>query len=99
MDHIVQLLLGILISVIGLVNISGNISTIHSYNRKRVREEDVPHYGRIVGSGTLIIGIGLIAAYVLNITNSSVSEDWALIPALILGVILIGYGQLKYNNL
>ena len=55
MDNIALLILGIFISVIGIVNMTGNISTIHSYNRRKVKEEDVPKYGRAVGTGTLII--------------------------------------------
>ena len=57
MDNIALLILGIFISVIGIVNMTGNISTIHSYNRRKVKEEDVPKYGRAVGTGTLIIGV------------------------------------------
>lgn len=60
MDNIALLILGIFISVIGIVNMTGNISTIHSYNRRKVKEEDVPKYGRAVGTGTLIIGVSLI---------------------------------------
>ena len=42
MDNIALLILGIFISVIGIVNMTGNISTIHSYNRRKVKEEDAP---------------------------------------------------------
>ncbi len=38
MENIIMLILGVLISVVGIVNIKGNISTIHSYNRRRVKE-------------------------------------------------------------
>lgn len=38
--------LGVFISVMGIVNIKGNISTIHSYNRRKVKEEDIPKYGK-----------------------------------------------------
>ena len=38
MDKIMMLVLGLFISVLGIVNISGNISTIHSYNRRKVRD-------------------------------------------------------------
>lgn len=44
MDHIALLILGIFISVIGIVNMTGNISTIHSYNRRRVKEEDIKQF-------------------------------------------------------
>ena len=38
MENIIMLILGVFISVVGIVNIKGNISTIHSYNRRRVKE-------------------------------------------------------------
>ena len=44
MENIIMLILGVFISVVGIVNIKGNISTIHSYNRRRVKEEDIPKY-------------------------------------------------------
>ena len=43
MKDILLLVLGVFITGIGLVNMMGNISTIHSYNRKNVKEEDVAH--------------------------------------------------------
>ena len=44
MGNLMLLIIGIAISVLGIVNIKGNISTIHSYNRRKVSEEDVPKY-------------------------------------------------------
>ena len=60
MDNIALLILGIFISVIGIVNMTGNISTIHSYNRRKVKEEDVPKYGRAVGTGTLTMSSRIV---------------------------------------
>ena len=48
MENIIMLILGVFISVVGIVNIKGNISTIHSYNRRKVKEEDIPKYGKTV---------------------------------------------------
>ena len=42
MDNLILLILGLFISVLGITNIKGNISTIHSYNRRKVKEEDIP---------------------------------------------------------
>ena len=97
MDHIALLILGIFISVIGIVNIMGNISTIHSYNRRRVKEEDVPKYGRAVGTGTLIIGVSLIAAFVTTFWSEK-AMSFIVIPALVIGLGLILYAQFKYNK-
>ena len=41
MEHLPLLILGLFLSALGIVNILGNVSTIHSYHRRRVREEDI----------------------------------------------------------
>ena len=61
-----MLILGVFISVVGIVNIKGNISTIHSYNRRKVKEEDIPKYGKTVCTGTLIIGISLVLGFIVS---------------------------------
>lgn len=55
MDNVLLLIFGIFLSVLGILNIKGNISTIHSYNRRKVKEEDIPKYGKAVGTGTVIL--------------------------------------------
>ena len=97
MDYIAMLILGVFISALGIVNIMGNISTIHAYNRRKVREEDVPKYGKAVGTGTLIIG----ASFVVGFADSFISEllmAIIILPAVIVGLGFILYGQFKYNH-
>ena len=97
MDNIAMLILGVFISALGIVNIMGNISTIHAYNRRKVREEDVPKYGKAVGTGTLIIG----ASFVVGFAVSFISEllmAIIILPAVIVGLGFILYGQFKYNH-
>ena len=53
-------ILGVIISIIGIINMTGNISTLHWYHRKRVSKEDCKPMGKLVGLGTLIIGIAMI---------------------------------------
>ena len=38
---IVALIVGIICIVLGVLNMRGNISSIHSYHRQRVKEEDI----------------------------------------------------------
>lgn len=97
MENITLLVLGIFISVLGIVNIRGNIGTIHSYNRRKVKEEDVPKYGKAVGTGTLIIGISLVLAYAAAYLNEA-AIPYIIITAVIVGLIFILYGQIKYNH-
>lgn len=97
MENIVLLVLGIFISILGIVNIRGNISTIHSYNRRKVKEEDVPKYGKAVGTGTLIIGISFVIAYAVTYWNED-AIPYIVIPAILIGLIFMLYGQIKYNH-
>ena len=96
MDNLMLLILGVFISIIGIVNIKGNISTVHSYNRRKVSEEDIPKYGKVVGTGTLIIGAFIIAYFTTFWSNIIIG--FILIPAVVIGLAFILYAQIKYNH-
>jgi hypothetical protein len=55
---VVTALVGIVCIVLGISNMKGNISSLHSYHRSRVSEEDRIPFGKKVGLGTIIIGAG-----------------------------------------
>lgn len=97
MDHVLLLIFGIFLSVLGILNIKGNISTIHSYNRRKVRDEDIPKYGKAVGTGTLVIGASLVLSYLVTFWNETVI-DYIVLPAMVVGLAFILYGQIKYNH-
>ena len=56
-EFIIQIIIGLIIIIIGLLNMKGNISLLHSYHRKRVKKEDIIPFGKKVGIGSIIIGI------------------------------------------
>ena len=97
MENYLLLIVGILLSVLGAVNLKGNIRTIHAYNRRNVKEEDIPKYGRAIGTGTLIIGLSLAAAFFISLCSEAV-VSFIVLPALAVGLAFILYGQLKYNH-
>lgn len=97
MDNVLLLIFGIFLSVLGILNIKGNISTIHSYNRRKVKEEDIPKYGKAVGTGTVIMGASLILAYFATFWNEA-AIDYIIFPAITIGLAFILYGQIKYNH-
>lgn len=97
MDNLILLILGLFISALGIVNIKGNISTIHSYNRRKVKEEDVPKYGKVVGIGTLIMGVSLILGCIVLFWSEEAMAV-IILPAVIVGLGFILYGQFKYNG-
>ena len=73
-------ILGALIAVLGVLNMMGNLSSLHWYHRQRVTEENRKPFGRLVGFGTLLIGLALIlfgALYlVFDLTRS---ELWLIL--------------------
>lgn len=97
MENVGKLLVGLVLIVFGVMNIGGNVSMVHSYNRKRVREEDIPKYGTVVGIGTLIIGLSLIVAGIAA-PLTGIAENTIALPGFLAGLAFILYGQIKYNK-
>ena len=57
---VVSFLVGIVCIVLGISNMRGNISSLHSYHTHRVSEEDRIPFGKMVGLGTIIVGAGIM---------------------------------------
>ena len=75
--------LGMLISILGIINMTGNISSLHWYHRQRVTEENRKPFGKLVGLGTLIIGLAMIVFGILFF----LFEQTQITALVILGVI------------
>lgn len=45
-EFIIQIIIGLIIIIIGILNMKGNISLLHSYHRKRVKKEDIIPFGK-----------------------------------------------------
>ena len=97
--------LGLMVSVLGIINMTGNISSLHSYHRHRVAEEDRKPFGRLVGLGTLIIGVAMILFGILFwIHEITTQVPYVIIGTVFLGVGIVGglglsfYAMIKYNK-
>ena len=92
-------------TVLGISNIRGNISTLHSYHRHRVSEEDRIPFGKQVGWGTIIIGIGISIFSVLSTATLYTENNIfvligtvVLIVGIIIGLIMSFKAMIKYNK-
>ena len=97
--------LGTMICVLGAINMTGNVSSLHWYHRQRVTEEDRKPFGRLVGFGTLLIGASMIVfgalylAFERTQVAALVSVGVALLlVGVIVGLIISFYAMLKYNK-
>ena len=97
-DVIGPVILGIIISILGISNMKGNISSLHWYHRQRVSPDDVKPFGKKVGLGTLIIGIAIIVFDLTEIEVYTIIGATVLIPAVIVGLGLSLYAIIKYNK-
>ena len=104
-ESLVCIALGIVICVLGIRNMQGDISTLHSYHRSRVSEENVKPMGRLVGLGTIIIGIAVIVYSILLFVTLKTALDVftfvgtaILIIGIAVGLALNVYAMKKYNG-
>ncbi len=97
--------LGILISVLGVINMTGNISSLHWYHRQRVTEENRKPFGKLVGLGTLIIGLSMIVFGILFLIFEQTQLEVLviigvveLVVSIIAGMFVSFYAMKKYNG-
>lgn len=103
--NIITLLVGIVCIILGTSNMRGNISSLHSYHRHRVSEEDRIPFGKQVGLGTIIVGIGIIVFSILSSVTLYTENNIFiligtvfLIVGIILGLIVSFRAITKYNK-
>ncbi len=104
-SSIVTFLVGVICIVLGISNMRGNISSLHSYHRHRVSEEDRIPFGKQVGLGTVIIGIGIVIFSVLSAVTMYTEKDLyiligtaVMIIGIIAGLIVSFKAMIKYNK-
>lgn len=104
-EYILPMIVGFLIVVMGMVNVKGNISTLHWYHRQRVSEADRLPFGRLVGTGTILIGAALILfgvlSYVADYLQNPMYETVGtgiMIVSFVVGLGLSFFAMMKYNK-
>lgn len=90
--------LGIVFVLLGIFNMCGNIGSIHWYNRRKVTKENQKAYCLVMGLGTLIIGITLIAATIVQVLVGVEQGAFVILGGVVIGFALMLYAQFKYNR-
>ena len=105
LGSIITTLVGSICIVLGILNMCGNISSIHEYHRHRVSSDDVIPFGKLVGLGTIIIGASVIIFGILMLISHFTSLDFLLIVGtaiifigIAVGITVSFYAMKKYNN-
>ena len=105
MEDIIGIVVGIVCIILGILNRKGNISFLHSYHTKRVAEEDKIPFGKMVGNGTIIIGVALIlfrafaiASIIMQNALFTTVGTVVMIVGLVVGLGFCFYAMFKYNK-
>ena len=104
-ESIISLVLGVIVIILGLSNLKGNISSLHFYHRYRVSEQDRMPFGKMVGLGTIIIGVAIslygFLTMLEKVMDRRVYADIGmviLILGLVVGLGISFYAMIKYNK-
>ncbi len=105
LDSLIPMILGALISVIGILNIRGDIRSLHWYHRQRVSPEDVKPYGRLVGIGTLLCGAGCVVFGIFSLIANMIAMPLftvmggaLLLVCVAIGLVIVFAAMFKYNK-
>ena len=103
--YVTAIIVGIVCIVIGIMNMMGNISTLHAYHRARVKEEDRIPFGKMVGLGTIILGAGVTLFGILTMLGDLLAIEALIIAATVVMIVAIVVGMIitfaamkKYNG-
>ena len=104
-EIVLSIIVGVIVIVMGVLNTLGKIGTLHTYHRKRVAKENVKPFGRWIGAGTILMGVGITVKGIMELVNYFIPtailltlSTVLLIVTLVIGLGLILFGLFKYNK-
>ena len=102
---IVAFLVGLLCIGLGISHRKGNISSLHFYHRNRVSEEDRIPFGKMVGTGTIIMGVAVSLFSAFSAAAVLMEKQWLtwvgtgiMITGMVIGSGISFYAMKKYNK-
>ena len=105
LSMIVTIAVGLVICFLGITNMRGNLSSLHSYHRNRVRDEHKKIFGRLVGMGNIIMGASVAILGVLiyvweqtQILAYAIAGGVLIAVGMIAGLGISFFAMIKYNK-
>ena len=105
MEYIAIFILGLVCIAIGVMKTMGNLSMIKYRHRRRVAPENRLAFGRLVGIGTIITGVGFLVSGTLFLLADlranpalETAGGIATIIGAVIGLALMGFAMIKYNK-
>ena len=105
MQYALTFTVGAILIILGISHTKGNISSLHSYHIKNIKEEDILPFGKRVGIGNIIIGISIILYSVLmaifetlKIKMLLAASIFVLLIGILIGIVIALRAIIKYNH-
>lgn len=105
MQYALTFIIGAILIILGISHTKGNISSLHSYHIKNIKEEDILPFGKRVGIGNIIIGISIILYSVLmaifetlKIKMLLAASIFVLLIGILIGIVIALRAIIKYNH-
>lgn len=83
----------------------GNILTVHWYHRRRVSGKDAPAFGRMIGRGTVIMGVSVMIWGFFGLFPGAgesavlrIAVSLLVVMGIVAGLVLIVYSLIRYNR-
>ena len=97
-EYILTAVLGVILCIIGGINMTGNVRALHRYHYHRVAPEDIIPFGRLVGIGNIIIGASFMIFSLLMALEFEIVASAVMILGLVIGLGFAFYAMIKYNK-
>lgn len=100
-ELVIQIIIGLVLIFIGFSNRKGNLKLLHSYHVKNVKKEDEIPFGKLIGLGSIIVGVTIIVVSIFDFLTRkefSLISNILLFSGLIPGVGIILHALFKYNK-
>ena len=105
MQYALTFIIGAILIILGISHTKGNISSLHSYHIKNIKEEDILPFGKKVGIGNIIIGISIILYSVLMAIFETLKikmllavSIFVLLIGILIGIVIALRAIIKYNH-
>lgn len=88
--YVAPIVLGAMLSLLGILNMTGNIRSVHLNQRINIIPEDIDMFSKLIGIGTLTVGISCILFGILEILH----DLFYYKIFIIVGIIIISLGSI-----
>ena len=95
---IIMLVLATVFAVLGAMIYKGRTNLIHDYHQTRIAEEDKANYGKEFSAGLFAIAAGMLLSGIAELLNASKISVVILIAGIVIGIVINGKVQKKYNG-